>query len=108
MFWPRNRGEGATRPSENKGGYWAAIYRREEMDRRCWPCWVFIGERERDVIYLSFFSRIFSPFFVHVTLSLSLSLSFITLLYDRKFLPYIPFFIYLVFFIMTNLFIYFF
>jgi hypothetical protein len=75
MFWPRNRGEGATRPSENKGGYWAAIYRREEMDRRCWPCWVFIGERERDVIYLSFFSRIFSPFFVHVTLSLSLSLS---------------------------------
>jgi hypothetical protein len=74
MFWPRNRGEGATRPSENKGGYWAAIYRREEMDRRCWPCWVFIGERERDVIYLSFFSRIFSPFFVHVTLSLSLSL----------------------------------
>uniref|UniRef100_A0A6M2EKL3 Uncharacterized protein n=1 Tax=Populus davidiana TaxID=266767 RepID=A0A6M2EKL3_9ROSI len=34
MFWPRNRGEGATRPSENKGRYWAAICRREEMDRR--------------------------------------------------------------------------
>jgi len=78
MFWPRNRGEGATRPSENKGGYWAAIFRREEMDRRCWPCWVFIGERERDVIYLSFFSSLFflefSPPSLCMLLSLSLSL----------------------------------
>ena len=63
MFWPRNRGEGATRPSENKGGYWAAICRREEMDRRS-RCWVCIGEGEGEGCYLSsfFFFLFFSNF----------------------------------------------